>query len=62
MKFKKGERVLWNGEVAIIHSVMKKNPMNGKAVKWYAVKRNITSVSSHLVAEDSGTLQKMEAK
>jgi hypothetical protein len=62
MRFKKGEQVLWNGEVAIIHSVMKRNPMTGKPVKWYAVKRNIFSVSSHLVAEDSGTLQKMEAK
>lgn len=62
MKFKKGEQVLWNGELAIIYSVMKKNPMNGKAVKWYAVKRNINSVSSHLVSEDAGTLQKVEAK
>lgn len=61
MKFKKGESVLWNGETAIIHCVYKKNPMNGKPVKWYAVKRNVDSVSSHLVSEDAGTLQKLNA-
>jgi hypothetical protein len=60
MKFQKGERVLWNGQPAIIYGVIKK--FNNKVVKWYEVKRNENSVASHLVSEDAGTLEKMEAK
>lgn len=59
MKFKKNENVLWNGEPAIIWDVLKKNPMNGNPVKWYTVKRDINSIPSHLVSEDSGTLEKI---
>ena len=59
MKFKTGERVLWNGEPAIIYGVIKK--FNNKVVKWYEVKRDESSVSSHLVSEDAGTLKKLGA-
>lgn len=58
MKFKKGEYVLWNGQPAIIYDVIKK--FNNKVVKWYAVKRSESSISSHLVAEDAGTLEKLK--
>ncbi len=62
MKFKKGEKVLWHGTPAFIHGVMTKNPRNGKAVKWYEIKRDVNSVASHLVSEDSNTLEKLESK
>ena len=58
MKFQKGERVLWNGQAAIIYDVI--TEFNNKPVQWYEVKRNENSVASHLVAEDAGTLQKMK--
>ena len=60
MKYMKGEKVLWNGTPAIIYDVITKNPRNGKPVKWYAVKRDMNSVASHLVSEDAGTLQKVD--
>jgi hypothetical protein len=62
MKFKKGEKVLWNGTIAIVYDVMTKNPMNGKPVKWYQIKRDENSMSSHLVSEDANTLCKLENK
>jgi hypothetical protein len=58
MKFKKGEKVLWNEQPAIIYDVIKK--FNNKVVKWYAVKRSEDSISSHLVSEDAGTLKKIK--
>jgi hypothetical protein len=62
MKFKKGEKVLWHGTPAFVHGVMTKNPTNGKAVKWYEIKRDVNSVASHLVSEDSNTLEKLGSK
>lgn len=62
MKFKKGEKVLWNGQPAFVYDVYTKNPYNGSPVKWYAIKRDTNSVSSHLVSEDANTLQKLEVK
>jgi len=41
---------------------MTKNPTNGKAVKWYEIKRDVNSVASHLVSEDANTLEKLESK
>ena len=60
MKFKKDELGLWNGQPEIIWDVLKNNPMNGNPVKWYAIKRDVNSISSHLVSEDAGTLEKID--
>jgi hypothetical protein len=62
MKFKKGEKVLWNGTPAFVYGVMTKNPRNGDAVRWYQIKRDVNSVASHLVSEDANTLEKLESK
>jgi hypothetical protein len=61
MKFKKGQKVLWNGTPAFVYDVITKNPKNGNPVKWYAIKRDINSFASHLVSEDANTLEKLEA-
>ena len=58
MKFEKGEKVLWHGEPAIIWDIITKSP-KGNPVKWYAIKRNTNSISSHLVAEEANTLHKI---
>ncbi len=59
MKFKKGENVMWHETPAFVYDVITKNPMNGKPVKWYQIKRDENSISSHLVSEDANTLKKL---
>lgn len=61
MKFKKGDKVFWNGLPVIIVDVITKSPFTGKPVKQYAVKYDLKDFASHLVSEDANTLIKQEA-
>lgn len=52
MKYKVGDKVLWNGNPVVIVDAMTKSPFTGKEVKHYTVKYDVTDFAGHLVSED----------